>query len=268
MIKKLVVVLLLVGAGVFLVKKTSLVSYAGTLWCQVTKQSKEAIPTKFELDRVRHEINKMEGDISNMIRPIAEHMAAINRLKKDIQTTRGQLTQQKETLLTMTKDLENNKQYVVYSGETYSAERIRNKLQREFDSFKRVEANLKSQEKLLDAKETALSATREQLAKLISKKREYEVRLSQLAADEEVLRVARLGTRLEIDDSRATEIEAALQSIEQRQDVLRNEIELRNGPQAADFIPVNNRRTTVDLVEIRNYLQDAPAQETTAGVER
>src|SRR5687767_5057054 len=201
MIKKLVVVLLLVGAGVFLVKKTSLVSYAGTLWCQVTKQSKEAIPTKFELDRVRHEISKMEGDISNMIRPIAEHMAAINKLKKDIQITRGQLTQQKEALLTMTNDLAKNPQYVVYSGESYSAERIRKKLEREFESFKRVEANLKSQERLLDAKETSLAATREQLAKLIAQKSEYELRISQLEADEQVLQVAKLVTRLEIDDS-------------------------------------------------------------------
>ena len=127
----------------------------------------------------------------------------------------------------------------------------------------------KSQEKLLDAKESSLSATREQLAKLISKKREYEVRLSQLAADEEVLRVARLGTRLEIDDSRATEIEAALQSIEERHDVLRAEVELRNGPSAADFIPVNGRqRATYDVVEIRNYLLNPPVEETTAGTQR
>lgn len=266
--KKLIVVLVLIVAGVFVLKKTSLMSYAGTLWGQVRKESKAAIPTKFELDRVRHEIGKMEGDISNMIRPIAEHMASINRLKKDIQTTRGQVAHQKETLLTMTKDLEKNPQFVVYGGEQYSAERVRNKLQREFESFKRVEANLKSQEKLLDAKETSLAATREQLAKLISKKREYEVRLSQLAADEEVLRVATLGTRVEIDDSRATEIEAALANIEQRHEVLRAEVELRTGPSAADFIPVQGRPKTYDVVEIRNYLLNPPAEETTAGAQR
>jgi len=257
--RKVIVSLLVVAACLWVVKKTSLLSYAGTLWTQVAKEAKNQVPTKFEIDRVRHELAGMDSDISQMLRPIAEHMAAMQKLKKDIKTTRNNLAEQKANILTMTKDLEGSPTVVTYGGEEYTAERVRQKLQRDFDSFKRGEANLKSQEKLLEAKERALSATREQLAKLVAKKREYELRLAQLEADEETLQIARIGSKLPIDDNRASEIEAALASIEHRQDVQRAEVELANGQFANDFIPVNQRTRAstnpLDLNEIRSYFQ-------------
>jgi chromosome segregation ATPase len=258
MIKKIAIgVLVLLAAG-FVLKKTNLCSYAGTWWNQVREETKRQVPTKFEIDRVRHELAGMDGDISKMLRPIAEHMAAINRLKRDIKSTRASLAEQKSSILTMTKDLDGQPNTLVYAGEEYSAERIRRKLQRDFASYKRCEAHLKSQEKLLEAKDRSLSAAREQLAKLVAKKHEYEIRLAQLEADEETLQIARIGSKLPIEDSnRATEIEAALSEIEHRHEVQRSEAELLNGPFANDFIPVHQRTQpeNANLDEIRNYFQ-------------
>ena len=257
--RKVIVSLLVVAACVYVVKKTSLLSYAGTLWSQVAKETKNAVPTQFEIDRVRHELAGMDGDISQMLRPIAEHMAAMHRLKKEIATARANLAEEKGNILTMTKDLEGSPTVLVYGGEEYSAERVRQKLQRDFDAYKRTEAHLKSQEKLLEAKERSLSATREQLAKLVAKKREYEIRLAQLEADEETLQIARIGSKLPINDNRASEIEAALANIEHRQDVERAREDLLNGQFANDFIPVNRRTRSgtapLDLNEIRSYFQ-------------
>jgi hypothetical protein len=256
--KKALIVGLIVVGGVFLIKKTSLLSYAGTLWCKARQEAKNQVPTKFELDRIRHEIAQMDSDIKGMLSPIAENMAAVKRLGRDVETTRNRLADQKSTLLTMTRDLESNPQFVVYAGEKYSAERVRNKLDRDFASYKRCEAKLKSQENLLEAKERSLSATREQLNKLIAKRREFEVRLAQLEADEETLQIARIGSKgVQLDDSRATDIEAALADIERRHDVQREELELMNGPLASDIIPVQERdRQRVDAQTVRNYLEN------------
>jgi septal ring factor EnvC (AmiA/AmiB activator) len=257
--RKLIVTGLVLLGGLWLAKKTSLCSYASVLWARVKADAKEQVPTQVELERVRLEIAGMDKDVSNMLRPIAEQMATINRLKKDIQTSQARLAEQKALLLTITKDLEGNPAMVEYGGQLYSADRVRTKLQTDFDSYKRCEAHLKSQEKLLDAKDRALAATREQLAKIIAKKKEYEVRLAQLEADEETLKIARMGTKVQLDDSRATEIEAILSQIERRHDVQRAELELLSGPQANDFIPVEQRTRTPtkapDLGEIRNHLQ-------------
>jgi len=260
MLKKIGIGVLVLLVGLFVMRKTSLFSYAGTLWSQVREETKKQVPTKFEIDRVRHELAGMDGDVSTMLRPIAEHMAAINRLKKDIKCTRAGLGEQKAGILTMTKDLDGNPAVLVYAGEEYSAERVRLKLQRDFESYKRCETHLRSQEKLLDAKERSLAAAREQLAKLVSKKREYEIRLAQLEADEETLQIARIGSKLPIEDTnRATEIEAALSEIEHRHEVQRAEAELLNGPSANDFIPVQQRTHSTNganVEEIRNYFQD------------
>jgi septation ring formation regulator EzrA len=258
MIKKVGIGLLVLLVGFFVLKKTSLFSYAGTLWCQVRDETKRQVPTKFEIDRIRHELSGMDGDISKMLRPIAEHMAAINRLKKDIKSSRTCLGEQKGNILTMTKDLDGNPSVLTYAGEEYSAKRVRRKLQRDFRSYQRCEAHLKSQEKLLDAKEHSLSAAREQLTKLVSKKREYEIRLAQLEADEETLQIARIGSKLPLEESnRASEIEAALSEIERRHEVERAEVDLRNGPFANDLIPVQERGRTseTNLNEIRYYFQ-------------
>jgi chromosome segregation ATPase len=254
--RKLFWSLLIIGAGFFLLKKTSVFSYASLLWTQAKNHVHKQVPTRFEIERARHEIAQLDGDIQGMIRPIAEYKAAIARLKKDIQSAQARLDEQKSILLTMTKDLEGNPTMVMYDGDAYPADRVRVKLQRDFDSFKRLEANLHSQRKLLEAKEISLKATQEQLAKVMAKKREYEVRLAQLEADEETLQIARIGTSVQIDDSRATQIEAALTEIERRQDVHRAEIELRSGTFANDPIPVGRpAHKTTDPVAIRQYLE-------------
>ncbi len=258
--KKLLVTVLAIGACLYVVKSSSLFSYASTVWSQVKDQTKNAVPTRFEIDRARHEIANLDDDIAGMIRPIAEYKATITRLRKDIGQAEKALEEQKGILLSMTKDLEGNPSVLVYAGEEYGAERVRLKLARDFDSFRRLETNLKTQRKLLEAKECSLKATQEQLAKVIGKKREYEVRLAQLEADEETLQIARIGSKLQIDDSRATQIEAALSDIEHRHNVQRAEVELKTGALANDVIPVQERqRGKQDVNAIRSYLEGLTA---------
>lgn len=255
--RKLLWGLLIVGVGLFLAKKTSFWSYAGTLWSQVKTETKNQVPTRFEIQRVRHELAQLDNDIGAMIRPIAEYKAAVALLHKDIAKTETALEEQKPVLLTMAKDLEGNPTAIVYNGEQFGADRVRLKLQRDFESYQRMEKNLHSQRKLLEAKETSLHAAQEQLAKVIAKKKEFELRLAQLEADEETLQIARVGTKLELDDSRASQIESALADIEQRHTVQRTEIELKTQTFANDFIPVGPRQRSagVDTAAIREYLE-------------
>ena len=176
--------LVLAGAGWYVATQTNFLSYAGTILSLVRKETKKASPTPLEWARPRHEIDNLEGDISRMVRPIAEHLAAIGRLKKDLQATQEQLDMQREVLLIMARDLEGNPTSLTYGDKDYTPDQVKKKLTRDFDSFQRLEAQHHSQKKLLAAKETSLLATQEQLAKLVAKKREYEVRLAQLESEE------------------------------------------------------------------------------------
>jgi chromosome segregation ATPase len=256
MLKKVLALLVIGGVAVAAVKMTRIGSYAGTCAAQVSDEVKRSIPTKFELERIRREVAHLDQDISHMIRPVAEYKTQIDWMRKDIDKSQARLEEQRKKLLTMTEDLKSNPVSITYDR-AYPADVIRHKLQKDFDSFKRLENHLKTQQKLLDAKESSLKASQDQLAKVITKKREYELRLAQLEAEEETMQVARIGNKLQLDDSRATQIEAALTEVEKRHDDERNFIELKAGTIATDQIPVEQKPLDVDA--IRNYLHDGPA---------
>lgn len=251
---KLAMTLLAAVVVIWMAAKTNVVSYVSVFWTRAKDEVKNQFSTRFEIERVRGEIAKLDKDLDAMITPIAEHKADAARLKREIRKLETNLKDERESLLRLSKELETNPQMVTIEGESFSAERIRRKLDADFESFRRLEKNLESQRKLLDAKESAYQSAQEQLSKLIAKKHEYEVRLARLAADEETLQVTRIGTNVEFDASRANEIEQTLAEIEHRQEVQRAAIELSTGKSANDLLPVR-RETGVSPASVRQYLE-------------
>ena len=253
--KKLMVIGLIGAVALFaLGKKTNVFSYASTLVSQVETDAKKQIPTKFELERIRQEIAALDGDISQMIRPIAEYKADVQRLNKDIAVGRRNIEEQKEKYLAILQDLESNKKEFKFCGKTYSADRVRQQLQRDMENLKLQEKNVKTQQQVLDAKHASLKATQEQLAKVVSKKREYEMRLAQLEAMDQSLQVARIGSDIKIDSSRTTQIENALQNLEQRLAADEHELKLRAG-EISNINLFERDPEPVDLQTLRTYLE-------------
>jgi chromosome segregation ATPase len=258
--KKLIVIGLIVLVGLWAIRKTHLASYAGTLWNQVRQEAKAQVPVKFELDRIRHEIAAMDSDIRGMVSPIAEHMATIAELRRDIEETRQRLAQQKASLLVLTTCLEKGGDPVLYQGAKVQARRLRDKMQRDFANYKLTETGLATKEKLLAAREKALDAAREQLNKLIAKKRDFEVQVANLEAEQQLIEAAGVGTDLRVDDSRATEIAAALKAVQHQQEVARASLRLLTGEVVTDTIP-NPDPPSVSTEEVRSYLQGGQTEE-------
>jgi hypothetical protein len=253
--KKLLVIGLIGAVALFAIgRKTNVFSYASTLVTQVETDAKKQIPTKFELERVRQEIAGLDTDISQMIRPIAEYKADVQRLHKDIAVGQQAIEERKEKYLAILKDLEANKKEFRFCGKSYSADRVRQQLQRDMDNLKLQEKNVKTQQQVLDAKQASLKATQEQLAKVVSKKREYELRLAQLEAMDQSLQVARIGSTVTIDTSRTTQIESALQNLEQRLAADEAELKMRAG-EIANINLFEREPEAVDLQTIRTYLE-------------
>jgi hypothetical protein len=250
-------IVLAAAAGIWAVNKTThLGSYAGTLWSQAKSQIKRQVSTKFEIDRARHEIAQLDKDIAGAIRPIAEFKAAVQQLEKDVRVGQANLADRRDVLLRVTRDVESGAVNVLVSGKMLPLEKARVALERDFESFQRLERHVEMQRKLLDAKQQSLEASHEQLSKLVSKKREYEVRLAQLEAEEETLQIASLGNKMAVDDNRASAIESALAEIEQRQNVRRAELDLAAGEMSRETI-ANPRRTPMDAAGMRAYLEKA-----------
>src|SRR6266542_2815962 len=152
--KMLIVGMIGAVALVVIAKKTSVFSYASTLCASVASDAQNQIPTKFELERIRHEIANLDGDVSQMIRPIAEYKAEIERLRKDIAKNTTSIEDKKKDLLVVVQKLEANgkEQYVSLNNKRHPVERVKQQVQRESDNVKLCEKNLKTQQQVLEAK--------------------------------------------------------------------------------------------------------------------
>jgi len=252
--KWLIVGILGAVALVVVLKKTNVCSYASTLVSTVSKDAQDQVPTKFELERIRNEIAALDGDISKMIRPIAEYKYDIEKLRKDLVKSEKNIEERKQTLLTVLGELEANKKFVI-NERTLSHEQVRKQVQRDTETLKQVEKHVKVQQQVLEGKELALKATQEQLAKVITKKREYEIRLSQLEAEEESLKALSVGADLKLDPTRAAQIEEALAAIEKRQQVARHQLNMKTDADIANLNLEDRNRTAPELNAIRSYLE-------------
>lgn len=261
--KALIVGLIGAFALIFVAKKTNIVSYLGTAVTNAQQEAKNQIPTKFEIERIRHEIANLDSDVLQMIRPVAAHRADIEMLRRDIARGTLKVEEQKKSLLSVAQDLEANPKGLISVGnKKYPAPKVQAQLERDTVNLKRVEADLRMKQKVLDAKELALKATQDQLAKVVTKKREYEVRLAQLESEAETLRVAQIATDVKIDNGRASQIETALRELERKIIADRETVELHN----SQVIDLNQERTEApaSLDVIRNYLEGSEESAVTA----
>jgi chromosome segregation ATPase len=256
--KKLLIVGMIGAVALFVIaKKTHTFSYVSTLCSSITRDASDAVPTKFELERIRNEIANLDSDVGNMIRPIAEYKADIERLRKDINKNTASMEDRKKDLLAVVERLDAaekaDKGFVVLpNNKRFPVEKVKAQLQRETENVKLSEKNLKTQQQVLEAKEASLKATQEQLAKVVSKKREYELRVAQLEAMDQTLQVARIGT-IKIDANRAAQIEEALQNLEKRLQTDGEELIIRNNQGGINLF--EREPDPVDLSTLRTYLQ-------------
>jgi hypothetical protein len=257
MTKKIVVGVLVALACVWAVKKTHVCSYAQTLIKEGRDQVRSQVPRQFELARVRDQIDNLDRDYQDLFGPVAEKTALVKRLDREIQTARASLAAQRESLLALTTAVDARTSFINYDGSKYSLEQAKVKLAREFATFKKLEITLDTREKQLEAERVVLAATREQLDKLITQKRKFEIDLAKLEAAEATLQVTAIQVPLPTDNSRVADIQATLKQIEERQNV---EHERRNltqqyGTKISDAPAASTLLPEATVQEIRDYLE-------------
>jgi hypothetical protein len=262
----------LLAAGVLalvvVAKTTNVSSYVGTLWCKAKNTVKQQVPTEFEIDRIAHDIAGLDQALDRMIRPIAEHKVAVDRLRREVTDNEAKLDEQKKVLLDATAAVKaaKPKEKLVYGGREFSADQVKSKIAKDFESYRRFENSVAAQRKLLDSKEATLRAAQDQLQTFIAKKRDFEVQLAQLRAEHEVNKVAAVGTDIEID---TTPLANIAQSLSELKDAIERDkfvLDTRNGINAVNGIQLNQpqQNVNVDLDAIQAHLENgAPAPQAT-----
>jgi ACT domain-containing protein len=264
----------LLAAGVLalvvLAKTTNVSSYVGTAWCKARNAVKQQVPTEFEIDRISHEIASLDSALDHMIRPIAEHKVAVDRLRKDVADDETKLNEQRKVLRDAIVAVKNavKGEQLVYGGKSYTVAQVTHKIGLDSESFKRFEAKVAAQKKLLESKEATLHAAQEQLNGFMTKKKDFELQLAQLRAEHEVNKVAAVGNDIEIDNTPLTNIAQSLADLKDAIQRDRIILETRKGIVDVNGIQLNQpeQNATVDLEAIQAHLNGAATQKATSTV--
>jgi multidrug efflux pump subunit AcrA (membrane-fusion protein) len=252
--KKILVVGVLILGGLWACKKTNLCSYASTLWAKGQRAVKNQVPRQFELDRIRNEVEKLDGDVRAMLGPIAEKQAALKRLEREVKNARANRDTMRENLLGLTKQVEAGTEPITWNDQDYTLDQAKAKLSREFVLFKALNTSLKTREQLLAAQQQSLQLAHEQLRRIAEQKGHFEARLAQLEATEEYLNLQQISSPLRIDEGRVADIKKTLDEIEQGQETAKEQRILENQYGARPNRAAEPCCPTVNTQEIRSFL--------------
>jgi len=256
--KKAVVIALLAIGALYVYKKTPVGSYLCTWWNRNCPTASRLVPRDFEIERIGNEIQKLDTDIRGLLVPIAEKQALVNRLEREVKTARANLTERRDSLLALTKEVEAGGEQIAFDGGQLSLADAKARLDRDFRACKRADSHLKSREKLLAAQQKMLQAAKDQLGNIAQLKEQFETRLADLQAHEQDLMLQQAATPTGISQTQIDDIRRTLDRIQQAQEVegIRLNLEKQFAPRAGSAPSTPQ----ADLTEIRTFLGVRPAQ--------
>lgn len=273
---KKAIALLAVGllAVVVLAKATNVGSYVKTAWCKTKESIKDSVPTEFDIERIDREIAGLDQKLKDMYLPIAQHQVAVSQLRKDITKREAALKERKEVLLAAIANVKQAKKgdRLVYGGKAFTVEQVTKRIGLDSDQYKRQEAYLTAQRKLLDSREATLQAAQDQLQAFIAKRDEFRVQLAQLRAEHEANKLNAVGTDIEIDATPLAAIGESLNELKTRIDVQGEQLRLKGQFAVVNDINLHQpqQNTAIDLDAIQAQLEhgSAPAKTTSTASNR
>lgn len=240
---------------------TKVGSYMSTSWNKIQNKAAKSVPIEWELDRLKDQVAQLIPDMRKNLSVVAEGMADVERLNRDITTTKANLDEQKTRLVQMAKDLETQETQFIYAGKVYSREIVAKKLEGDYKSYNRVLAEVKTKEQLLTIKQRELDAAREQLTAVKDMEQQLKLQIAELEADVKTVRLAETKSKFQIDDSRMSDVKRSIEELRHRLDTERKKAELDAEFFGNEFVQGVDKaapRPVSDLArEIREKLEGA-----------
>jgi hypothetical protein len=250
-------------AVVVVAKTTNVGSYVGTLCHKAKASLKDSVPTEFDIDRIDREIAGLDQKLKDMYLPVAEQQVAVNNLRKDIAARETSLKEKKEVLLAATANVKQAKKgdRLIYSGKPYTVEQVTKRIGLEFEQYKRQEAFVAAQRKLLESREATLQAAQDQFQVFVAKRDEFRVQLAQLRAEHEANKLNAVGTDIELDATPLAAIGQSLDELKNRIEVQGERLKLQNNFTAVNGLQLSQPQQTaaVDLDAIQTHLEHGNA---------
>jgi chromosome segregation ATPase len=190
------------------------------------------VPIEFQINRARDMIKSLDPEIRQNMHLIAKEEVEIDKLAKQVEEQESALAKSRDEILRLKNDLETGDSAFYYASHRYTAEQVKSDLEGRFERYKVNEATLDKNGKILAIRQQKLDAARQRLEEMLSAKRELEVQVENLEAENEMLKVAKTASDFNFDDSRLARTKELIEDIRTRIEVdskLMNEVEHVSG---------------------------------------
>jgi predicted nucleic acid-binding Zn-ribbon protein len=158
-------------------------------------------------------------DIQKNMHIIAQEEVEVEDLHDQIVRTEKNLGTEKQKLLKLCSDIDNNQGKFRYSNRAAKPGEVKGEVARRFERFQTAEATLKAKRQMLDARQRSLVAAREKLEGMFSAKRDLEVEVQNLEARLKMLQAAQTTSQFNFDDSHLSRCKKTIQELRKRLDV-------------------------------------------------
>jgi chromosome segregation ATPase len=266
MTKKIIVAAVVLLVGAWVVKKTQVCSYATAVFKSGAEQVRSRIPRELELSRVKNEISQMDREYQKLLRVIAERMASTKKLTAEVAVAEANRKEMADSLLALSDAIEAKETPIAYKGINYSTTaKAEGKAARELTLLKQLDKSLASKKKVLEAEQRNLDALKDRLDKLVSQKREFEVCVAQLEANQAEIDAQHTMSPPKADDTLVADIKNSLDRLRFDMEVDMNlmQIESQYGSKIDSSTAGTPQTQSVNVQDIRNYVQNPSSAKQT-----
>jgi peptidoglycan hydrolase CwlO-like protein len=203
-------------------------SYATTACSKVRDAVKSEITPEFEVDRIRHEIERLMPEIREHMTVVAEQSVDVKDLERTLVEREQKLARQKDAILSLRSDLASEQERFVYRHVTYTRGEVEEDLARRFGSFQVGEEALDRDRRILDAQRQTLRANQKKLDSMLGRKQDLSVQVASLEARLKTIQATEAVNSIELDETRLTHVEKMIQDLNRTLDVRESLLETQS----------------------------------------
>jgi hypothetical protein len=197
---------------------TKVGSYVTTGWGKFTHAAKQQVPIEFEIERIKGEIAKLIPDLRKNLSVVAEQMASVDRLEREVTAKKANLDKQEVALRKMAQHLLTNDATYVNEGREFSRDVVARKFELDKKAFKNAQDDLKVQEQILALKRKELENAKAKLEEIRAQEQSLKLEIQALETDLQTVRLQETKNKFVVDDSRLGEVKKSIEELRYRLD--------------------------------------------------
>jgi chromosome segregation ATPase len=189
-------------------------------WDKTGVAVEQAVPLKFEIDRIEKEVGKLGDDVKSNTSAVIKEEVQTERLRDEVKDTRANLAKRLDDLSKMKAALDSGDSQVKIGGRTFPLETVRTKFRQDWESYKSAEAALKAKEGLIEQRQKQIDAARAKIDEMKSQQDQLRTEVAKMRADLEAAELAQAKSDVQIDESRLANIKSSMKDVKSRTEVL------------------------------------------------